>query len=739
LDTIANIWLNGEFVAKTNNMFIPFRFNVTDRIKLKNNSLLVQFNPATEYAEKLMKQYPLDGGITYGDPRRVYIRKAQFQFGWDWCPSLPGCGIWRSVRLEGIKKAKFNDIQIRTLQCSEHDADISITVSIGVVLGEVFFCKIALCLGNKTIERDVAFNSGENCQTTTIHIEKPMHWWPLGYGAQNLYELDAKLLCNSEVIDQRRISFGIRSVKLDCSQDEQGEKFRFLINNQLVFARGANWIPQSIFAGSAQSSDYSELLIAAKEANVNMLRVWGGGYYEDERFYELCDHLGIMVWQDFMFACAPCPGHQWFHDEIENEASTIITQLRNHPCLILWCGNNEVDWMQQNTDKAKAFDGKDIFYKLLPSLHSELDPDRPYIPTTPTSTTGEVDLNSTNSGTTHQWDVWGCHASVLAYICPPEKIPRFAPEFGLQSLPNIETIQEFCPSKQLHIGSQAVEKHNYQIDGNGRILHYMGDLFAPTRNLEHFIYLSQLTQARGIKLHVEYLRSHNFRNSGVLFWQFNDCFPAITWSAIDYTQKPKALYYYAKRFFSPVLITVTPPPCKAGTAASAQKFSAVVINDSAQPVTGILNCQLIDLYGCALDQITIPISLWPFSTSCPIELPRTMTCPAHPERSMLHLLLIKNGEKVAENLFLFVPDKYIEWPEIQIIQKLIQDGNSRYRLSLRTNAIAKDVQIVTNAAARFTDNFIDLLPHRDYEIKLKFDSQPQSILDLVQLQYVNCT
>lgn len=730
LDAITSIWLNNKLIGKTNNMFIPFRFDVTPLLKPRSNVILVKFEPAIQYAKKLMNRYTSFAETDHRNPYRVYVRKAQYQFGWDFCPALPGCGIWRTVRLEGTKKARITELHFRTVDCNQRYADLKIALKLDKITKGKVLCRLNLSCAGQATEHNLIFEPSEESQSTVIRIEKPFLWWPSGYGPQNLYNFVLQLRNGDEMIDQTQKEIGIRTVKLNRLPDEHGEQFQFEINNQRVFAKGANWVPASIFAGSVTAGDYEKLLQAAATRNINMLRVWGGGYYETNRFYELCDQLGIMVWQDFMFACAYYPDRQWFLKEVKKEAAEIIRQLRNHPCMVLWCGNNEIDWMHHTgrLGKSKKFHGKTIYHQLLPQLVAELDGDTDYIPTTPL---GEKDkFKSGKTLTTHQWDVWAGHQPIRQYLCRPQNIPRFVTEFGLQSLPNTETIKNFCPSEQLRIASLAIEKHNYQLDGNGRLYRYVGDLFGVAENLEHFVYLSQLTQARAIKAYVEYLRAHNVRNHGVLFWQLNDCCPAISWSAMDYWKKPKALYYYAKRFFSEVLIALVSEtePVQTTSEPALQPLNVTVVNDSNQPINAMLNCRLIDLFGDVLDQAVFPVSITPFSTSACPKLPKAMISPTYPDKSALHLIVEKNGEKIAESLFFYLPDKYIDWPKAEINMHLSQINDMQSKLSLKSNAIAKDVQIRSLVKVELSDNFIDLIPPEEREIMIDCE-QPLSLIE----------
>ncbi|MHC4457247.1 MAG: glycoside hydrolase family 2 protein [Planctomycetota bacterium] len=744
LDTIATIWLNNKLIGKTNNMFIPFRFDVTKLSKPQNNILLVKFEPATQYAKKLMRRYNTFSKTDFINPHRIYIRKAQYQFGWDFCPSLPGCGIIRAVRLEATKKARLDCIHIRTVDCNHKYADIQIAVKLDTVTKEEFVCKLTLPTGDETIEHSLIFPPGEDAQSTLISIEKPSLWWPAGYGQQHLYQLNIQLLNDGEIIDQMQKKFGIRTVKLNRSSDEyglpteqrDGENFQFEVSGQTVFAKGANWVPPSIFAGSVTDDDYEKLLNTASKANINMLRVWGGGYYGSQKFYELCDRFGIMVWQDFMFCCAYYPDRQWFLKEVKNECTEIIKRLRNHPSLVLWCGNNEIDWMHNMgmLGKGKKFYGRAIYHRLLPKLISQLDPDRPYIPTTPLDEKGKSKIKK--KLTTHQWNIWTGHQPIHKYLCRPQDVPPFVTEFGLQSLPCLETIKNFCPPEGMHIGSFQIEKHNYQSDGNSRLFRYIGDLFGAADSFEQFVYLSQITQARAAKLYVEHLRAHKLKNNGVLFWQFNDCCPAISWSAVDNNQQPKALYYYAKRFFSNMLITVVPEldTPQASLHSELKPTCVIAINDSHLPLTATLNCRLIDLFGSILDHVSFPIALGPFSTSAMLKLPKAITFPRHPSKSALHLLMKRDGRKIAENLFFYLPDKYIDWPKQQIKKKATKINKNRWELELKADAITRDVQIITTVPAQLSDNFIDLIPPHSADIVIHCHQKVPSLEPLLKFR-----
>ncbi len=726
LDTVAQIWLNDKLIGKTDNMFIGHRFDVTKLIKPGGNRLLVKLAPAEAHAERLMNRYGKLTEFYFGSACRSYIRKAQYQFGWDWCPALPGCGIFRPVRLEGIAGARIEDLHVRTIECSKQYADIVVAVKLDTntlqesSLHYPLVCKLALADDNTTIEQTLRFQPGRDNQSTIIRLDNPRLWWPNGCGRPNLYKLNADLYSADQRIDHITRDVGIRTVHLNRTNDRHGQTFRFEINHQPVYVRGANWVPLTIFPGSQTPADYEALLTDAAGANINMLRVWGGGYYEDPHFYELCDRLGIMVWQDFMFACSYYPDRSWFLNAVKTEAVAVIKRLRSHPSLVLWCGNNEIDWLHTTgrLGKGKKFYGKAIYHRLLGDLLSELDRERDYIPTTPFSNTHEA--NDPGSGTVHHWDIWSGNQPGRNYT--NTDIARFVTEFGLQSLPDINTTKTFCTDDRLRIATHAIEKHNYQLDGNARLFHYLAELFGPPADMEQFVYLTQLTQARRVREYVEYLRAHNDVNSGVLFWQFNDCCPAVSWSAVDYLKKPKALYFYARRFFAPVLPTLvsqsnSPRPDIEPLPASAR---AVVVNDMSDPLTATLVCRLMDMQGNLLDKVAFPLAIGPLSTSAPLRLPKALVRPRDPHQSLLQLALENDDGTIAQNNFLYLPDKYMDWPKTQIVRTFTQLDDRKWTITLKSDTVAKDLQITTHLPAQLSDNYVDLIPQQPCELTIDF-------------------
>lgn len=726
LDTFCQIWLNDKLIAKTDNMFCSYRFDVKSILREKNNRLLIKCDSPIEEGNRLMKRFGILSSDSCSFPCRSYVRKAQCQFGWDWAPPLPGCGIWQPVRIEGFSSACLRDIHIRAIEADPGIADIKVSAHIEKFTNKSpTICRLTVIdpAENITAHTELDFDASNNI-STVLKIKPVSLWWPASYGQQPLYTLKAELFSENRLIETSLKKFGIRTVHLSQMPDDMGSSFEFIVNGRRIYVRGASWVPLSLSAGAAAQADYEKLLTAAKEANINMLRVWGGGIYETETFYDLCDRLGIMVWQDFMFASAYYPQRPWFTEMIKTEAVRNITRLRNHPSLVLWCGNNEIDRAHSRglLGKGKKFHGQDIYHKILPQLINEFDPDRDYIPTTPL---GPVENpNDPSSGTVHQWNVWSGLEPSDNWL---QETPRFTAEFGFQSLPCRKTLQQFLPDKKLHPASIELEKHNYQPNDSGRLHYYINELFRPARDVDEFIYLSQLTQARAVRKNVEHLRSNSNINSGVLFRQFNECCPAISWSAIDYQGRPKALYYYAKRFFAPVITTV-----------SAQNGSLVasIINHAGRPLTGFFTCRLCDMNFRPIDEFKRPVSIIPNATAS-FSLPQSFTLPEKPEDCFLFLLLEDDKTAIAQNCFFYLPDKYINWPEAKIEFQSERCNDREWLLKLKALSAIKDLYVDTPFDADLSDNFFDLLADKLKTVTIRTKEVIDDLPKKISLTCVN--
>lgn len=583
LDTYTKIWLNGTLLGAHGNMFREAVFDISHGIRLgKNNTLALCFDPPLDHVKDKAPLYWLPGALE--ETKRNLMRKAQFGFGWDWAPHLPSIGIWRPVELRREHRAVIEGMHFATLEIdpSRNEALVSISVEIER-FADVQPVEVALSLmpsddANPIITKKMTLTGSGNKLVSeyTFSIEDPRLWWTHDLGNPSLYTLQVGIIQDGIVLDEKRKKVGVRTINLDQSPDpdEPGTRFfRFVLNGVPIFARGANWIPASSFVGGLTTDRYEDLIDAAKDANMNMLRVWGGGIYEHDSFYNICDRLGILVWQDFMFSCAPYPeGDPDFVEEVRLEARYQVRRLRSHPCMALWCGNNENQWLHQHRaleqEKTLPVPGTLYYEQILPEAVQELDGFTPYWPGSPN---GGSHPNSMQEGDVHDWHVWHglpvgevdqAHLLKLFTSGPePEDVSfshyetnmgRFISEFGMHASPVYETLRRCIPLDQLYHHSPAMDHHNKDNPKN------KGDNLMLTvtglpKDLEEYIDFSMIAQAEGLKFGIEHFRRRKPHCSGTLLWQFNDCWPGLSWSILDYYGFGKAGYFYVRRAYAPIL------------------------------------------------------------------------------------------------------------------------------------------------------------------------------------------
>jgi len=552
LDTVATVRLNGRVVARTENMFIGHRWNVKPLLRRGKNTLSVRFGSATRYIrETRTSHHPRE----FSDPigRCSVIRKQQCQFGWDWGPRFVTAGIWRDIRIEAWGGNRIVGVAVTQL----HGPKGSVSLSLAPELERPDpgpACMWRLSFGGSV----VASGTG-----TRIAVPSPRLWWPSGQGGQPLYDLEVEVVgSDGAAVGRWHRRVGLRTIELDRRKDKWGESFQFVVNGRPVFAKGANWIPASSFVARLSRADYARDLGAAAAANMNMIRVWGGGIYESEDFYDLCDELGLMVWQDFMFACTLYPADAAFVASSRVEAEQQIRRLRHRACLALWCGNNEVwgnnvhELMDPEKTELRA-DYERLFHRALPPVVAAHAGATPYWPSSPWR--GDVAADHAageKRGDTHYWDVWHARNPVKDY----EKWSfRFVSEFGMQSYSSSATQATFCPANDANVFGATMENHQKNKQGNQIILDYVSRRYRFPRDQEALIYLSQLNQAHCMQTGVGHYRRLMPRCMGALYWQLNDCWPVASWSSIEFPGRWKALHHVARRFFAPAVVTAHVP------------------------------------------------------------------------------------------------------------------------------------------------------------------------------------
>ncbi|ONI37994.1 glycoside hydrolase [Candidatus Epulonipiscium fishelsonii] len=547
LDTLATITLNGVKVGKANNMHRTWRFDVKNIIKVGINSIEIMFNSSTKYIKQEYEKLVISGApeTMLGFP---YLRKAHCMFGWDWGPHMPDIGIFRDVYLEATDLAKIDNVYIRQIH---KNGEVTLNFEIEDVL---------LTDGNVEYKIDITSPEG---QTTTYHeytaginIENPKLWWPNGLGEQPLYKVDVVQKVNNIETDKYTCKIGLRELTMHIEKDEWGESFAHQINGIDVFAMGADYIPEDNLISRVTYETTYKLLEQCKIANFNTIRVWGGGYYPNDYFFEICDELGLMVWQDFMFACAVYELTEEFEENVTQELIDNIKRIRNHACLALWCGNNEMEmfveqgvWVDRPSQKS---DYVKMYEYIFPKLVKKYSPDTFYWPASPSSGGAFDEPNGPNRGDVHYWDVWHGNQPFTKYR---EFYFRYLSEFGFQSFPSVKTIETFAIEEDKNVFSYVMEKHQRSAVANGKIINYLYQTYLYPTSFELVIYASQLLQADAVRYGVEHFRRNRGRCMGAIYWQLNDCWPVTSWASIDYYGRWKALHYYAKRFFAPLMLS----------------------------------------------------------------------------------------------------------------------------------------------------------------------------------------
>ena len=740
LDTYAEVVLNGRTILETDNMFRRWTARVTQDLRVGENVLEVHLKsplpPALEAQASL--PYPLPAGNDRGDPpTRVFVRKAAYHYGWDWGPRFVTSGIWRPVELVAWSGARLVDLHVETLSVEDASAGLRANVVVEVTPGEAerraaggsVPASITLSSPDGAFEPvpfEAELEAGLNRFQIPLEIPNPERWWPAGLGEQRLYtvfvELDAGL--RSDTLSTR---LGLRTLELVTEADSIGESFYFRVNGLPVFMKGANIIPLDHFTPRVEEADYARLFDDVVAANMNMLRVWGGGIYEEDLFYDLADERGVLIWQDFMFANGMYPGDSAFLNNVRAEARDQVVRLRNHPSIALWCGNNEIEegWQrwgwarayQTPEDSAAVRDAYDtIFHQILPEAVSVLDPGRRYWPSSPSL--GWGDDESQNRGDSHYWGVWHGREPFQVYA---EKLPRFSSEYGFQAFPPMETVETFTNPGDLGLFNPVLLVHQKHPIGNEIIQEYMERWYPMPASFEDFVYVSQLLQARGMRVAFEAHRRAKPRTMGTLYWQLNDTWPVVSWSGLDSSGRWKALHYAARRAFAPILLSAV---------LNGDSLEVWGVSDRTEPTEGTLALELLDFQGTPLWQAPVDAQLPPNSsrrlwTSSVSDLLQG----ANQGRVLFWGELREADAPPAEAVFFFSPPKDLVL-ETPVITVRWEEGSEGLLLTLSSEILAKDVYLQMegdgdgapgNGSPRvfFSSNFFDLLPGKPRVISVE--------------------
>ena len=692
LDTYALIRLNGKKIAQTANMFIEHHIGVTKYLRTGKNVIEILFDSPTMRSKILEKKH---GALRVAsEPARVYVRKAQYSFGWDWGPKLATSGIWRNISLQAFSGGRLKDPFIKILSVNKREAIAEVSVEVEQMNRASLTVRMFIAGGSDFIEHETTVLRPK--VKFRLSFPSPNLWWPNGYGDQPMYKALFSLLKDGKEIHQLEVDFAIRTVKLIHEKDAEGKSFIFEINNMKMFCKGADWIPTDSFVPRVSDSTYETLLQMAKDAHMNMVRVWGGGIYEQEIFYRLCDQLGLMVWQDFMYACGEYPEAPWFATMARDEAEFVAKRLRNHPSIVLWCGNNECEWLfcTENPDKSPDdMKGATIFRDVFPAVCEKHDGTRPYWRSSPF---GVGFPNAESSGNHHQWMVWSNWKDYKEY---ENDNARFVTEFGFQAPANRQTFEEITIPSDRHPQSLVMEHHNKQIEGTERLLRFQAAHYRLSDTFDGFIYKGQLVQAEALKCAVEHWRRRKFETAGALFWQLNDCWPVSSWAAVDSALRPKAGYYFAKKFFTPVLISFK------GTARGVEVW---VTNDLLKVLSAGIVIELNSFHGKTAWRKNLSVTIPTNSSEKIYRVDSSVYANCDPPSCYLHAQLSIAGDVVSENRLFFVEPKHLKLPKTRVVTILTKTKTGRYLMNIRSRNFVKNIRLeIAEEDVVFDDNYFD--------------------------------
>ena len=715
LDTICKIYLNGTLLDSVKNMHRKYEYDVKN-IAREKNELRLEFSSPIKYFEEKEREHHL---YMNGDtlPGASHLRKAFYMSGWDWAPMLPNMGIFRPVEINAYDTDKISDVYV-VQNHSPSGVNLKITADTKHFSPAVHF----VCEIDNT---SVTLENGQG----KIKINSPRLWWPNGYGEQYLYTLKVYLYEGNEIIDTKEMKIGLRTLYLSRKKDKEGEEFCFSVNGIKIFAMGANFVPIDSLLSRRTDERLETLIKSCIDANFNSIRVWGGAFYPDDSFYELCDKYGLIVWQDFMVACANIRLTEEFTNEFVNEAIYNVKRIRNHACLGLLCGNNEMEeaicfWeCADGNDPLVREDYLKLYEDILPRICQEYAPRISYIPSSPTSFDSLVDPRNHTVGDVHFWDVWNGNCEFDEYR--RHKF-RFCSEYGFESLPCMKTIEDFCPKDEQNPLSYTMELHQKHWHGNIKLVRYLAEAYQLPCDLKATVYASQLNQANAIKYGVEHFRRNRGYTMGSIYWQLNDCWPVASWSSIDYYGRYKALHYFAKKFYQGVAL---------GLFNEEESITVNVANETMSAFTGYIKLGACNTDFTPIFEKEIPVCVNSLSSLDAITLPN-YTFKGSRLTFFYAELYAQDGTLLARNTELGVKPKHFIFknPEIKVSAKKTDEG---VWLSVSSSALAKNVEIDFDGVdIVLSDNYFDLINTEPYRVLAKTDLSPEELLKKIQIMSV---
>ena len=707
LDTYADIYLNGFKIISANNMFHPWTAKIKELIKIEMNELIIQFrSPLTEVAEKMKSlDYSLPADNDQAGKTSPHSRKAPYHYGWDWGPCLVTSGIWKRVEIVGWDNWHVTHFQINNKSVSKDNAELEVELEVIAEIQETLKITLSELITGNEYGQSFKLKNGINNFSFSISFTSPRLWWPHGHGDQILHHFFLTVETHDQ-LEKREKRIGIRDVKVKRAQDKRGESFAIYVNNKPIYSKGANWIPADYFVERLQVEDYKRLLKDAIRANMNTLRIWGGGIYEPDHFYELCDEMGIMVWQDFMFACSMYPADDSFLESVDKEARYQVNRLKSYASVILWCGNNEVAsaWLSWgwNEDLPGSIwdDYRKLFHELLPKVCSELDPQRLYWPSSPCHGTDQSNQDQIyGKGDNHYWGVWHGGDDFNAF---EDNVGRFMTEYGMQSFPSMSMIESFTNKEDRSLDSDVMNAHQKASLGTGNLMKYVEDYYRCNDDFDSVAGLSQIMQAEAIRFAVEAHRRNMPYCMGTLYWQLNDCWPVISWSSIDYGGNWKAMHYAAKKFFSPLLVSIRDLD---------DKIEIHIINDQHHKVESGIRLGLFNMDGDILFNDLSEINVGPFSSTIYRVFDKSDLLGGVDLSAIMFRAELFVGNKVMSRAQQFFRrPKYLSIPSPEFDYK-IERLSGKYVITVKSKSFLCQLHLISiKVRGVFSNNYFDMLP-----------------------------
>lgn len=685
LDTLCKVYFNGEFIAETHDMHRTFAFDVKPYLREKNNEIVIKISNPLDYCDRMNRKHYL---FTNSDSYKgcAHIRKASYMFGWDWGPVLPDMGIWKAVEFLTYDAKIENVLILQNHKTNSVVLDLEFETT-----GDD--CSYFALIDGKEYKSDK--------KNFSVEIQNPKLWWPNGLGEQNLYKIEFRIEKNGKLEDALSKTIGFRTLEVSRENDKYGEEFCFKVNGYKIFAMGANYIPQDNILNRINREKTEELIKQCAAANYNCIRVWGGGYYPEDDFYDLCDKYGLIVWQDFMFACINVYLREEFTKDIINEAIDNIKRLRHHASLGLLCGNNEMEWGLEVWDGASTelvrADYLQWYEHLLPDLCEKYAPQTFYWTASPSSGGGFDKPNSPDRGDVHYWDVWHGNKPFEDYR---NYYFRFLSEFGFESFPSMKTINYFAEENDMNLLSEVMENRQKCKVGTQRILTYLSYNYLYPTTFEALVYASQLLQADAIRYGVEHMRRFRGRCMGSVYWQVNDCWPGISWSSIDYFGRWKALHYSAKRFYAPVLLSM-----------HNDGYNTVfnVSNETLESCKGTVKIYVKDRDFNVIYSNSIAVDISSLSSKDISSIDFSEYIKEHEKEYFVEAVLYDAADRrISYQTLLYVKPKRFAFRKPEITGEVIKKDGKLF-ISVKSDTFAKGVEVdFTASDVMLEDNYFDI-------------------------------